>query len=119
MRDLPGSNGILKAGHRGQNPADPITNSTMTDTNHIQDPVAPKHERFLLTVERLLSDAETSAEVVSECQSLLETPGYQRTQSQARRDASATLLELVQSDVSTKRTREAKQLLMAVSGGDI
>ena len=74
-----------------------------------------RHERRLRTAQRLLADAETDADVVAYCQTVLDAPGYERSCAQASLDACSALLALAQADVSTKRTREARQLLTAVS----
>ncbi|EMA25172.1 hypothetical protein [Haloarcula argentinensis] len=75
------------------------------------------HERRLQTAKRLLTNADIDAAVIEYCQTVLDPPGYERSQTQARLDACAARLALAQTGHSTRRTREARQILLAVNGG--
>lgn len=86
-------------------------------TNPQRPDAQPRHERRLLTAKTLLADADVDAEVVDHCESVLATPGYSRSQAQAALDAVNAILALNSAGVSTRRTREACQLLTAVAGG--
>ncbi|WP_049938421.1 hypothetical protein [Haloarcula marismortui] len=93
----------------------------MTETTRPQNDTAQdRQERRLQTAKRLLTEADTDAAVIEDCQTVLSRPGYERSHSQASLDACSALLALAQGDESTKRTRETKQVLTAVSrrGGD-
>lgn len=83
----------------------------------ITDNQQESHERRLQTAKRLLAEADTDAAVIEHCQAVLARPGHCRCYSQATLDACSALLALAQADVSTKRTREARQVLTAVAGG--
>lgn len=89
----------------------------MTGLNHENDSKRGRHERRLQAAKRLLAEADTDAAVVEHCQAILARPGRGRCRSQATLDACSALLALAQSDISTKHTREASQLLTAVAGG--
>ncbi|MHC3382093.1 hypothetical protein [Haloarcula sp. H-GB5] len=89
-------------------------NETTTPDN---DTERGRHERRLQTAKRLLAEADTDADILAHCRAVLETPGYDRCRAKASLDACSVLLALTEADVSTKRTREASQLLAAVAGG--
>jgi hypothetical protein len=89
------------------------TNATTTQNDDAQ----PAHERRLTTASRLLADADSDADILARCRSTLDKPDYQRCRAQASLDAASVLLALVDSDVDTKRTREARQVLQPVAGG--
>jgi len=123
MRDLPGSSRLLKSSHRGWGPADPVSCRTTMNTNRLaaqNDTAQDRQERRLQAAKRLLTNADIDAAVVEYCQTVLSQPGYEQSRAQASLDACSALLALAQADESTKRTREARQLLTAVSrrGGD-
>jgi F420-0:gamma-glutamyl ligase len=75
------------------------------------------HKRRLQAAKHLLTNAGIDAAVIEYCQSVLDPPGYERSYTQARLDACAARLALAQTDTTTRRTREARQVLLAVSGG--
>lgn len=81
------------------------------------DTAQDRQERRLQTAKRLLTSAGSDTAVIEYCQTVLSRPGYERSRAQARLDACAAQLALAQTDTTTKRTREARQLLLAVSGG--
>ncbi|NHN65328.1 hypothetical protein G9463_18770 [Haloarcula sp. JP-Z28] len=81
------------------------------------DTAQDRQERRLQTAKRLLTEADTDAAVIEDCQTVLSRPGYDRSHSQARLDACTARLALTQTNTTTKRTREARQVLVAVSGG--
>ncbi|QCP89378.1 hypothetical protein [Haloarcula marismortui] len=90
----------------------------MTNTHHSDNDTAQdRQECRLQTAKRLLTEADTDAAVIEDCQTVLSRPGYDRSHSQARVDACTVRLALAQIDTTTKRTREARQVLVAVSGG--
>jgi hypothetical protein len=86
-------------------------------TNPQRPDVQPRHERRLQAAARLLSESDSDAAVLEHCESVLSSPGYSRSQAQAALDATNAILALNTADVSTRRTREACQLLTAVAGG--
>ncbi|MUV49770.1 hypothetical protein [Haloarcula sp. CBA1122] len=81
------------------------------------DTAQDRQERRLSTAKCLLSNADTDAAVIEYCQTVLDPPGYERSHTQARLDACTVRLALAQTDTTTRRTREARQVLLAVSGG--
>ncbi|GGM52639.1 hypothetical protein [Haloarcula argentinensis] len=89
----------------------------MTATPADIDTTQDRQERRLQAAKRLLTNADTDAPVIEYCQSVLDPPGYERSCAQAQLDACAARLALAQADVSTRRTREASQLLLTVAGG--
>jgi len=90
----------------------------MTETTRPQNDTAQdRQERRLQTAKRLLTNADTDADVIEDCQTVLSRLGYERSHTQARLDACAARVALAQTDTTTKRTREARQVLVAVSGG--
>ncbi|EMA09587.1 hypothetical protein C435_21909 [Haloarcula marismortui ATCC 33799] len=104
--------------HRSHDSAGPVAHGTMTETIRPQNDTAQdRQERRLQTAKRLLNNADTDAAVIEDCQTVLSRPGYDRSHSQARVDACTVRLALAQIDTTTKRTREARQVLVAVSGG--
>ncbi|WP_241432681.1 hypothetical protein [Haloarcula marismortui] len=118
MRDSPGQIDSTKMDHRSHDSAGPVAHGTMTETIRPQNDTAQdRQERRLQTAKRLLNNADTDAAVIEDCQTVLSRPGYDRSHSQARVDACTVRLALAQIDTTTKRTREARQVLVAVSGG--
>jgi hypothetical protein len=90
----------------------------MIETTRPQNDTAQdRQECRLQAAKRLLTEADTDAAVIEDCQTVLSRPGYDRSHSQARLDAYTAQLALAQTDTTTKRTREARQVLVAVSGG--
>ena len=81
------------------------------------DTAQDRQERRLSTAKCLLSNADIDAAVIEYCQTVLDPPGYERSHIQARLDACAARLALAQTEHTTRRTREARQILLAVSGG--
>jgi len=81
------------------------------------DTAQDHHERRLQAAKRLLANADIDAAVIEYCQTVLDPPGYERSHTQARLDACAARLALTQTEHTTRRTREARQVLLAVSGG--
>jgi len=117
MRGLPGNTGSLKSSHRGCDPADPVAHHIMTDTTTSDNDTDCRHERRLQVAKRLLAAADADDTVIADCRQTLSQPTYQRSRAQATMDAASVLLALQSEDISTKRTREATQLLYAVVGG--
>jgi hypothetical protein len=89
----------------------------MIETTRTQNDTAQdRQERRLQAANRLLTNTDTDAAVIEDCQTVLSRPGYERSRAQASLDACAARLALTQVDI-TRRTREARQVLLAVSGG--
>ena len=89
------------------------TNRPATQNDTAQD----RQERRLQAAKRLLANADTDATVIEYCRAVLNPPGYERSHTQARLDACVVRLALAQTDTTTKRTREARQILLDISGG--
>jgi len=88
------------------------------NTTETQRPDArPAHERRLTTASRRLADADSDADLVARCRSMLNAPDYQCCRAQASLAAASVLLALADSGIDTKRTREARQVLQPVAGG--
>jgi hypothetical protein len=118
MRDSPGQIYSTKMDHRSHTSAGPVAHGIMTEAIRPQNDTAQdRQERRLSTAKCLLSNADIDAVVIEYCQSVLDPPGYERSQTQARLDACAARLALAQTEHTTRRTREARQILLAVSRG--
>ncbi|MDQ2074752.1 hypothetical protein RBH20_19685 [Haloarcula sp. H-GB4] len=117
MRDSPGQVDSLKMDHRSHDSVGPVAHGIMTETIRLQNDTAQdQQERRLQAAKRLVTNADTDAAVIEYCRAVLDPPSYERSHTQAKLDACAARLALAQTEHTARRTREARQLLTAVSG---